>query len=253
MVRVVGPEKEGAEDPDERRVVLRRQWKGEVGQTLDDLVYAREVRFTDVPEPDAKPPATLDLVVAGAGRVRAAGAYGHASGLVYAGTVVDADAGRVRFDGLPADAYDLAVWAGDVAIVGSSRADAGPRPLVDAEDGAPLGEIVAKGDDLYDARVLVATGGDRDTARLLVWKQVLRPTTYDAERGRRQALVAVDLWTAHRLEHEWRIDARANLLRIVLGAGDAPPRAVAEPRLAGIRVGPGEHAERKVDRTEGPR
>ena len=253
VVRVLGPEKAGAEDPDERRIVLRRQWKGEVGQTLDDLVYAREVRFTDVPEPDAKPPATLDLLVTGAGRARAASAYGHASGLVYAGTVVDADAGRVRFDALPADAYDLAVWAGDVAIVGSSRPDAGPRSLVDAEDGVPLREIVAKGDDLYDARVLVATGGDRDAARLVVWKQVLRPTTYDAERGRRQALVAVDLWTAHRLEHEWRIDARANLLRIVLGDGDTPPRALAEPRLAGIRVGPGERAERKVDRTEGPR
>ncbi len=251
VVRVVGPDKEGAEDPDERRIVMRRQWKGEVGQTLDDLVYAREVRFTDVPDPEAKPPATLDVVVAGAGSARAAGAYGLASGLVYAGTVVDAPAGRVRFDALPADTYDVAVLAGDVAIVGSARVATGKRPIVDAEDGAALAEIVAKGDDLYDARTLVATGGDRDAARLLVWKRVLRPTTFDAERGRRQALVAVDLWTAHRLEHEWRIDARANLVRIVLGDGEEPPRAVAEPRLAGIRVAPAERAEVKVDRTEG--
>ena len=148
----------------------------------------------------------------------------------------------------------MAVWAGDVAIVGSSRSVEPARALSSTRRTAPRSrEIVAKGDDLYDARVLVATGGDRDAARLVVWKQVLRTTTYDAERGRRQALVAVDLWTAHRLEHEWRIDARANLLRIVLGEGDAPPRAVAEPRLAGIRVGPGERAERKVDRTEAPR
>ena len=258
VVRVVGPEKTGpdmeaAQDPDERRVVLRRQWKGDVGQTLDDLVYAREVRFTDVKDPEAKAAGTLDLVVAGAGASRAAGAYGLASGLVYAGTVVDAGAGRVRFDALPSDTYDVAVLAGDLAIVGSARATTTARPIVEAEDAGPLAEIVAKGDDLYDARALVATGGDRDGARLLVWKRVLRPTTYDAERGRRQALVSIDLWTAHRLEREWRVDARANLLRIVLGDGEAPPRAVAEPRLAGIRIAPAQRAELTVDRKEGPR
>ena len=253
VVRVVGPDKEGAEDPDERRFVLRRQWKGEVGQTLDDLVYAREVRFTDVPDPEAKPPGTLDVRLAGAGPARAAGAYGLASRLVYAGTVVDAAAGHVRFDALPADTYDVAVLAGDVALVGSARDTASARPIVDAEDAAALAEIVAKGDDLYDARALVATGGDRDAARLLVAKRVLRPTTFDAERGRTQALVAVDLWTAHRLEHEWRIDARASMLRVVLTDGAVPPRAVAEPRLAGIRLAPAQHAEVKMDRTEGTR
>ena len=253
VVRVVGPDKEGAEDPDEHKVVLRRQWKGAVGQTLDDLVYAREVRFTDVPDPAATPPATLELFVTGVAGLRAAGAYGLASHLVYAGTVVDARAGHVRFDGLPADTYDVAVLAGEVAIVGSARAADAARPIVDAEDGAPLAEIVAKGDDLYDARTLVATGGDRDAARLVVWKRVLRPTTFDAERGRRQALVSVDLWTAHRLEHEWRIDARANVLRVILGDGEAPPKAVADPRLAGFRVGPAEHVERKVDRSEAPK
>jgi len=253
VVKVLGPEKGGADDPDERRIVLRRQWKGTVGQTLDDLVHAREVRFTDVPDPAAKAPATLDVHLPGRGSLRAAGAYGHASGLVYAGTVVDAAGGRVRFDGLPSDTYDVAALAGDVAIVGSARAAGGSRPIADAEDGAALAEIVAKGDDLYDARTLVAAGGDRDAARLVVWKRVLRPTTYDAELGRRQALVSVDVWTAHRLEHEWRIDARANLLRVVLGDGEEPPRAVAEPRLAGIRVAPAEHVERTVDRTEGMR
>lgn len=253
VVRVLGPEKEGAEDPDERRIVLRRQWKGTVGQTLDDLVYARELRFVDVPDPRTKRAATLDLFLPGAGPLRAAGAFGLASGLVYAGVVVDARSRHLHFDALPPDTYDVAVLAGDVAIVGSARGEAGPRPIVDAEDGAPLAEIVAKGDDLYDARTLVATGGDRDAARLVVWKRVLRPTTFDAERGRRQALVAVDLWTAHRLEHEWRIDARANLLRVVLGDGEEPPHAVAEPRLAGIRVASAEHAERTVDRTEGTR
>ena len=253
VVRVLGPDEGGAEDPDERKVVLRRQWKGVVGQTLDDLVYPREVRFTDVPDPVAKAAATLELVVLGAGRVRAAGAYGLSSRLVYAGVVVDGPAGRVRFDGLPADTYDLAVLAGDVAIVGSARGADGPRPIVDAEDAAPLAEIVTKGDDLYDARALVATGGDRDAARLVVWKRVLRPTTFDADRGRGQALVAVDLWTAHRLEHEWRIDGRANVLRVILGAGEQPPRAVVDARLAGVRVAPAERVERKVDRTEGPR
>jgi K+/H+ antiporter YhaU regulatory subunit KhtT len=41
VVRVVGPDKEGAEDPDEQKVVLRRQWKGTVGQTLDTLNIRR--------------------------------------------------------------------------------------------------------------------------------------------------------------------------------------------------------------------
>ena len=253
VVRVVGPEKAGAEDPDERRIVLRRQWKGDVGQTLDDLVYAREVRFTDVPEPDAKPAGALDLVVAGAGRVRAAGAFGLASRLVFAGVVADAATGSVRFDALPADTYDVAVLTGDVALVGSARDASSPRPIADADDGPALAEIVAKGDDLYDARTLVATGGDRDGARLVVWKRVLRPTTFDAERGRREALVSIDVWTAHRLEHEWRVDGRANLLRVVLGDGEEPPRAVAEPRLAGIRVAPAQRTTFSVDRTEGAR
>lgn len=256
VVRVVGPERGGAEDPDERKVVLRRQWKGEVGQTLDDLVYAREVRFLDVPEAVPARPATLRLTLRDGGAVRAAGAYGHRARLAYAGTVEDATAGRVRFDGLPADTYDVAVLAGTHALVGVAPSPSAARPIVPEDDAAPLAELVAKGDDLYDARRLVGVGGDRDAARVAVWKRVLRPTTFDGERGRAQALVAVDVWTAHRLEHEWRLDGRANLLRTVLADGEEPPDAAVEPRLAAIAVEAGTTVEREIHavrRPEGPR
>ena len=244
---------ETAPDAEAERFVLRRQWEGAVGDTLDDLVYPREVRFADAADETAAAPATLVVTVRGAGPVAAAAAYGHASRLVFAGVVEDPAAGRVRFDGLPSDAYDVA-WRGrDLVLVGGVRPAAAARPLVDGEDGAPLAEIVAKGDDLYDARDLLFAGGDRDAARLVVEKRVKRPTTNDAAFGRRGALWALDVWTAHRLEREWRIDARSNVLRVVLREGEEPPRVAVEKGLGAVPLRAGEHAVREVERTQEPR
>ena len=235
-------------------MVLRRQWKGTVGQTLDDLVYAREVRFlagADGAKPEAEPArGSIEARVTGGGEALYAAALGHASRLVYvgeavAGTTTDAD-GLARFEGLPPDAYDLVVRVrrGVAAGTAPSAASGRPefRPLVDAEDRPALLEIVTKGDDLYDERTLLASGGDRDGCRLVVGKRVRRRTTNDAAFGRGQALFAVDVWSAHRLEREWRIDGRANLLRIVLADGEEPPPVVPLAGLSGVRVEAGAKA-----------
>ncbi len=252
------PEAEGAMDasaPPEEAVtkfVLKRQWKGKVGETLDALVYPSEVRFTDVADPGAAALGTLEVTLRGAGALKSATAYGIRSRLLLPAASIDPTSSVVRFESLPEDVYDVFVLGTGIAVAGSVRTPDAKRPIVDAEDLPPVREIVAKGDDLFDQRSLVAFGGDRDGARIVVEKRVTRSTTYDAEFGRRGALAAVDLWTAHRIEKEWRIDARVNPLRIVLAAGEEPPKVLADAKLGAVPVTAGKLSVREADVTVKP-
>ncbi|MHC4547617.1 MAG: hypothetical protein ACYTEZ_02480 [Planctomycetota bacterium] len=224
---------------DEERFKLVRQQRGAVGESLDDLVYVRAVRWDAGTE--AFEPATIGGRIETPHDLEEVVAYHRETKRIHRGRVTDT-AGKVFLvTGLPAGTFDL--------FVRTTHAFLHPLPelppSLSARDALVKGDLAAVQEatglaaDFFEVRRVVALAGTRREARALVWKHRSGKTSYEeALAGARPWRLEVWLW--HALETEWRLDRRLYLFRGSRKENDVARRVVRAPELGGLQVEKGQ-------------
>lgn len=233
----------GDDEAEERRLFLLADHKGERGQALTDLVYVKEIRFGDAPPGPAAPaearlgalaadlPGALELRVVDADRDKGFDAP----------RVRGSDA--FRADGLLPGRYDL--FARTVSGLCGVLTAPTARPLTDA-DRAALRARVAEIEEFFDEKRILAYAGGPDRAKLLLELRRTKPTTMKEESSQESyKFIRWEVWTLHRLQTTWQVDARIFLFRARVNPHDPFPEAAWRETgaLGGVEVGGGREAK----------
>ena len=192
-----------------RKIFLKRQIRGHVGETMDDISYVTEIRF---------PAARQETVHAIGGRIRGCGQLESATALDNRrGQIVT---GRVtgntfRFEPLLDGTYDLCLVTDRTVVLGiSDRVPpgyAGGAPLK-AGDVKAVNAMFPHADDFFNDRWIVRTAGNRAYTKALVYKR--RAKYYAARKHTPGGWVwHLDVWIWHLAGDEWKIDNRHILAR----------------------------------------
>ncbi|MBI3270102.1 MAG: hypothetical protein HYZ53_13840 [Planctomycetes bacterium] len=232
---------------EERRFLLLSDQKGEKGQPLKDLAYVREVCFdADAPSPSAAPGGASPAPIT----PRLASLLATLNGAREA-CIVDAERDKgfpmkaprhgylFRAEGLLPGAYDL--WVrGENGLFGalSVPPPADGRALSEPDREA-IRERIRSIEEFFDEKLILQIVGGLDRAKLLLEMRRTKPTSMkDEASGASFKFIRWELWTLHRLETTWEIDARIFLFREKIRPdGDFPHLDFREsPSLASLRV-----------------
>lgn len=187
-----------------QKVFLKRQIKGRLGQTVDDVVYVTNIRYTENAPVAGK---QLSGTVKGCGRLQDARAIDLEREQVLHGKV-----GGDSFDfGLVLPGrYDLCLTTDRMVLVG--LADETPAAYADGEplgdrDCDAIGEVFPLADDFFNDRCILLCRGNRGYARTLVYK---RRAKYHASDSITPGgwVWHIDVWNWHNPGTEWKLDSR---------------------------------------------
>ncbi len=200
-----------------RKFFLKYQFKGALDQTYEDLVYVKEIRFTDVKEPAAGENGEIRGTLTHIGKLEDIAAYGVNRMRPYKG-VVDATKNTFVIKDLPKDVYDIAVqtergfWIG-LSEVGA-KVDKEPVRALQAEDAAAIAKELVKFKDFFDVQDVLAVKGHREAAKVLLRQRRVAPVHDQPSLGS-QEIRCLSVWCWHLRETEWHTEkhARAMLFR----------------------------------------
>lgn len=236
------------ESGEERKVLVKSQQKGEVGQSLADLVYPTRIELAAPDAGRGEPPAGRPLDVAWQGpRIREARLVGTRRRQVYEAALVE---GGFRAEGLPDDSYDAALLTesgiflglsapaprddeeieGDPLLLGTGSGSA--SPLGDGERDAVRRKLAAI-NEFFEGRAVAAWAGGK--GGLATGVRLTREGRMSDGRGGGRATIAHDeVWLWHAAGEDWVIDKRLSLFRREQAPGEPPPGWTILPSLAGL-------------------
>ena len=228
LVAVLFVYPEGTEKPS--KVVLRKEERGEVGETLTDLVYVESVAF-DGPAPEAAgSPAGIILTVRPGDLLLTAHALPRGRERSREGTPGRVDGTALFADLLPG-VYDLAVVTEDRIFVHLAVGEDGGERV----EGEALEEIrsrVAELPDFFEERRVLAAVREGDAVRALVFKERKGPTSMGGERTFRR----FEIWSIRKGGDRWLVNHRAYVWRDHGEALPEPPEVVFADTLGGVEV-----------------
>ncbi len=212
-------------DDEKKRYLLYADQKGEVGQSLEDLVYVKSVTFEGASAGGGKL-SKLAVEAKGAREVRVVDAA-RDRGFEAAGK------GAFRVSGLLPGVYDLFVRYDDRLRCGVTAAG----ELSDAER-KELDARVAEIEEFSDVKTVRGYFGSRDRAKVLLEMRRTKDTTDKDEHGRSYHFVRWEVWSLHKLEKTWQIDARVFLFRERLDPDAKFPdvKVDLDPKLGGVTI-----------------
>lgn len=225
---------EGSDE--ETRYKLVRQQKGKVGETLDDLVHVRAIRFDDARQPVQ--PGTVRGLIEADDDLEEIVAHHRKANRIHRGRVLDARTGTYEIKGLPEGTYDVFArtereFLHPYDMLPAERPE-GEEGLVPADREAVQGATVQAA-DFFEERHVQALAGTLGAARALVLKDRVGKTSYENELQGAKCW-RLEIWLWHRLETEWRLDRRLYLFRGTREP-DAPARTLrCIAQLGGLEV-----------------
>jgi len=219
---------------DRSKLFLPRQIKGEVGQTMKQIVYPTRLVFRHA---KMSVPDTLVKLAPDWGTVQTVAALDcRRENVCFASAGKD---GAWHFPALLPGRYDLVVLTSKYVLFGLS--DAGPdsasagQPLP-ADALSALQKVFPLTDDFFKDRWLLEVSGNTAFAKTLVYGR--RTSYYDAHKITPGGyLWHLEIWSWHRAESEWKIDRRYIMLRRKQQAGEAVRKLYQFDRLAGVKPG----------------
>jgi len=204
-----------------KKIFLKRQIKGKVGQELGDIEYVSSIRYVGNSPVDG---ARMHGAVSGCGKVLTVNAID-----IEREQVLQAKVNGDRFDfgSVLPGRYDLCVLTDRMVVAGLS--DVTPSSFATGSPIAPgdrkaLEKVFPLADDFFNDRWIVYLGGQRNYARMLVYKR--RAKYHDSHVFTPGGWVwHVDVWNWHNPGSEWKVDNR-HILADELGAVEAADGAV---------------------------
>ena len=191
------------------KLFLKRQIKGKVGQQIGDVVYAQEMRFISHQPVKGE---RLSGQVIGGGKLISVKAIDLEREQIHQAEITGNtfDFGRV----LPGT-FDICVFTDQLVAVGLSNVT--PKSFARSAaltpvDKQSLEAVFPKADDFFKDRWIVKVTGNRNYARMLVYK---RRADYHAARKITPGgwVWHVDVWNWHNPGTEWKIDSRHIFVR----------------------------------------
>jgi len=192
-----------------KKIFLTRQIKGEIGQTLNDIVFIRDIRFTGNAVAGGGP---IRGSVEGFGKVLSVTALDNAREQVLTAAVT-AD-NRFDFGNVLPGSYDLCVLTDTHALVGLSDAAPADRTGAPLQDGdlAAVNVKFPLANDFFNDRWIVRLTGNRSFAKALVYER--RSNYYEASKWTPGGFLwHVEIWSWHLADPEWKLDHRNQLIR----------------------------------------
>lgn len=212
-------------DDERRRYLLLADQKGEVGESLTDLVYVKSVTFEGAEAGDGT---LLRLAVEapGALEVRAVDARRDRG--------FEARQGRpFTVTGLLPGGYDLFIRYPDrlrCAVTASGELTEAEKKEIEAR--------VKQIEEFFDEKRVRGWFGGRGRAKVLIEMRRTKDTTDADASGASYRHVRWEVWTLHKPEATWQVDARVFLFRERLDPGASFPEVdvVIDPRLGDVRL-----------------
>ena len=206
------PRKDEPDEYDNKKFLLKYQYKGEVGQEYKDVVYVASIVFTDAGDTAAAENGVISGTVKNAGKLEQVTALGVKRMQSYHAKI-DAEKGTYQLGDLPKDTYDLAILTDRGMFVGLSdvtidiKGDV--RPLEEG-DGAGIAKEVVKFRDFFDVQEVLAVKGNRDGAKALVHQLRVGEQHAQEALGTKQ-IHRLDVWYWHMRTTEWVINEQGRV------------------------------------------
>ncbi|MFH0939203.1 MAG: hypothetical protein V1899_07980 [Planctomycetota bacterium] len=227
-------------DYEDRKFILKYQYKGEVGQEYKDIVYVTSFVFIAAAT-TAMENGAISGALKNVGKLEQVAAVGCERMQSYRGKI-DVKKNAYYFTDLPKDTYDLAVLTDRGIFVGLSDASlpmkGALRPL-QPDDGMLIAKEVVKFRDFFDAQEVLAVKGHRDGAKVLVHQLRVAPVHDQQALGTKQQR-RLDVWYWHIRATEWHINdhGRVQLFRYQDEVEGFKRGIQLVDELAGIRLDP---------------
>lgn len=207
------------------RYLLLADQKGEVGESLTDLVYVKSVTFEGAAAGEGKL-CRLGVDAPGALEVRAVDAARDRG-------FESQQKGAFVVTGLLPGGYDLFVKYADRIRCAVTA----PGELTDAEK-KELEARVQQIEEFFDEKRIRGFFGSRDRAKVLLEMRRVKDTTDKDESGNSYHHVRWEVWSLHKLETTWQVDARVFLFRERLDPGAPFPETDVDidPKLGDVRL-----------------
>lgn len=212
-------------DDENLRYLLLADQKGEVNESLTDLVYVKSVTFEGAEAGEGKlcrlgvdAPGALEVRAVDAARDRGFEAQGKSP---------------FRVTGLLPGGYDLFVKYADRIRCALTATGA----LSEPEKGE-LDARVKQIEEFFDEKRVRGYFGGRNRAKVLLEMRRTRDTTDTDASGKSYHHVRWEVWTLHKLESTWVVDARVFLFRERLDPGAPFPETevVIDPKLGDVHL-----------------
>ena len=216
-----------------KKLFLPRQLKGEVGQTMEQMVYPTRLvfRHTKSAAPD------IVLKLTGLGKVQTVAALDCRRENVYFATAKAPD--NWCFSQMLPGAYDLFILTDTHVLAGLSAAvpeTAAPGETLPAGSLEALQKVFPSADDFFKERWLLEVNGNTAFAKTLVYGR--RAEYYDAKKTTPGGYIwHLDVWSWHLAGTEWKIDRRYIMFRHMQRGGEAVRKLYLMERLGGVTPG----------------
>jgi len=232
IVAVLYVHVEGRKKPE--KMILRKERRGEVGETLADLVHVEAVEMDVGLEERAPSVTSLVLEVEPAAALVTAHAIPR--GRDRSVEMLPADEpGRAVFPGILPGTYDLAVVTEDAIWIALGAGKEGGGPL-DTKTLVEVESRVEEIPDFFEEKEVLHAVREGDTLRVVVRKRRTGRTSMDGNLTFRRW----EVWSMHRGGDRWLVDARAFLWREHGEDLPAPREVRPAESLGGIVVESGE-------------
>ncbi len=216
-----------------RKFFLKRQIKGTLEQTLEEVVYIRNIRMTGNAVGGG---GVISGSVRGFGRVLSVSALDNArEQVVFAAVAAD---GAFDFGTLLPGSYDLCILTDTHVLTGLSDDTPAERRGDPLQEGDIEGirEKFPLADDFFHDRWVLRLRGSRSFAKALVYKR--RADYYESERWTPGGFLwHLEVWSWHLAGAEWKVDRRSITIRHKQRGGESNRRLMVGERLSAVRPG----------------
>ena len=215
-----------------KKIFLNKQEKGEVGQTMSDIVYPVKITFT---ERRGIPASPVSGTVEGYGKLLKVSALDNQRETVCFANLKD---NSFEFKNLLPGTYDIFILTDSNVLAGMSGD--GPENL----KGAPLPENAMTelkkafplADDFFNDRWILDLAGSTSFAKTLAYFR--RADVYDAKKHLNGGFLwHLDIWSWHLAGSEWKIDRRYIMLRYKQQGGEINRKLIMFKQLEAVKPG----------------
>ncbi len=216
----------------QKKIFLNKQEKGEIGQTMSDIVYPVKITFTERREIPTSP---VSGNVKGYGRLLKVSALDNQRETVCFASVKD---NSFEFKNLLPGTYDVFILTDSHVLAGMSGD--GPENL----KGSPLPEnampelkkVFPLADDFFKDRWILGLAGSTSFTKTLAYFR--RADVYDAKKHLNGGFLwHLDIWSWHLAGGEWKIDRRYIMLRQKQQGGENNRKLIMFKQLGAVKPG----------------
>lgn len=215
-----------------KKIFLNKQEKGEVGQTMSDLIYPVKITFT---ERHGIPTVPLSGTVEGYGKLLKVSALDNQRETVCFATIKN---NSFEFRNLLPGTYDVFILTDSYVLAGMSGD--GPENL----KGSPLPEnamtelkkVFPLADDFFNDRWILDLAGNTSFAKTMAYFR--RADVYNAKKHLNGGFLwHLDIWSWHLAGSEWKIDRRYIMLRHKQQGGEMNRKLIMFKQLEAVKPG----------------